>query len=661
MNGGRRRWWLGLLLAAVVAAGFAGWRLTRGMNGLGVDCVVLVTLDTVRADRLGCYGSAAGLTPRLDALAAGGLRFRRCLATAPMTLPSHASILTGTDPIAHGARINGSFALDAANVSIAEVLRERGFATGAFVSAFVLDRQYGLDQGFDEYDDVFVAADGSSDPSTDERRGERTVDAALEFVRRTGSAPAFLWVHLFDAHAKYEPPKAFDSRGAAGYDAEVAYVDHCVGRLLDGLADLGRLEHALVTVTADHGESLGDHKESTHTVFVYDSTLSVPWLVWAGGDRLPRGRVIEPAASTTSIAPTLLELLQFERPREMYAPSRAAELRTDGGRRPPQPLYFESLAGPFWYDFAPLTGIEVGGWKLIVAPRAELYHVAEDPAEQINRFESERTRATELKLALDHYVREHETRRSKIVDPDPAATQRLFQLGYVALHASGTGSQKDPKDEIEALELLQSALLRAEREPTAAIRELREFVQLRPQIAEGWEQLGKLLQQEGDLEGARDAFRSALPLRSNDPGLYFQLATVQAPLGDVKGAIRNLEGAIERDPKHVQAMVFLGSVHLAQDRPGGARELFDRALAIQPRFAPALRGLAQCQARQNNLRGAEETLKRALEIERRNPDLLEDLAAIQEQLGRPEEAELARKRASELRDRELRDRSEQPK
>jgi len=241
------------LVALLVVLVFA-WRALRSRNGLGVKSVVLVTLDTVRTDRIDSYrdgGGLADLTPTLDGLAREGVRFERCLTTAPITMPAHASILSGTDPIAHGVRLNGAFGFSPENPSLALALQEKGFKTGAFVSAFVLNRRFGLDVGFDEYDDDMRWPDGSFDPGPLERRGERTVARALEFVERCGQAPFFLWVHLFDPHAPYEAPAPWSERFDDPYDAELAYMDHCVELLLDGLGAMGRLSDSLVCVVGE--------------------------------------------------------------------------------------------------------------------------------------------------------------------------------------------------------------------------------------------------------------------------------------------------------------------------------------------------------------------------------------------------------------------------
>ena len=333
--------------------------------------VLLITLDTTRADRLGSYGYAGAATPNLDRLAADGVRFERALSPVPLTLPAHASLLTGRQPFTHGVRNNGHFVLPAEVPTLAAALAARGYETAAFVSSFVLDRQFGLARGFAHYDDQLDQAPPGPAASLElERRGDRTVAAARAWLagtaRQNSRRPYFLWVHLYSAHDPYVPPSPFRERFAdRPYDGEVAFDDAVVGELLDATG-YGAARGPLVVVAGDHGESLGDHGESTHGLFVYDSALRVPLiLAWPG--------VVAPAVATPSVglvdvAPTILDLAGANALAGAEGRSLRSLVRGDGLADDSPPVYAESYFPQYFMQWSPLRAIEAGRWKFIDAP-----------------------------------------------------------------------------------------------------------------------------------------------------------------------------------------------------------------------------------------------------------------------------------------------------
>lgn len=597
--------------------------------------VVLVTLDTFRVDRLAAYGHAPGLTPNLDALASRGVHFQRCLAVAPITLPAHASILTGVDPIAHGLRVNGVGTLPSDVPMLPESLRGAGFRTGAFVSSAVLDRRHLLIRGFDIYDD-FMAEDDDDSPL--ERTGERTVAAALRFTAANAGKDVFLWVHLFDAHAPYVAHPELKHNGKIPYDGEIAYVDHCVGQLVEGLAKAGRSD-PLYCVVSDHGEGLGEHGESTHTVFVYDTTIHVPWLL--AGPGIPVGKAIPGTASTISLAPTLLELVAIDRPSAMYGKSLAAAVQGDApvgddGAR------FESKATEFYYGFAPLSGFERESTKLIVAPRSELYRPLEDPRESNDRFASERPVADARKRELDAYERERATHHADPPPLDDHARAVLLQMGYIASSGAKTGD--DPKDGIERVEGLARAQLRAYDDPIGARQDLFEFVKKYPNIAEARELLGDLQLQTGLLEDAIRSIEQAIQLRPRDPGLFVKLGQAKLFRNDAKGAAEAFEVARSLEPNHVDATVWLARISLASD-PKAARDLAEAALRGNPESVEALSVLAAAALALGDRATALDAAKRALVGKPRDLSVLRMLASVFAQCGDRAAACAALKRA----------------
>ncbi len=378
------RWVLWCLLLAIVGTG--GLWLFRRLNSPGAQPgalkgrnVLLITIDTLRADRLGVYGNPAGLTPNLDRAAREGIRYAHAFSHVPITLPAHASILSGLLPFSHGIRNNTAFRLGD-TPTLATWLKGAGYRTGAFVGAFVLDRRFGLSHDFDTYDDYYGHIGDAAEFRIVERRAERVVEPALNWILGAASgdsgprAPWFAWIHLYDPHAPYEAPPEYRP-GRSAYDAEVAYTDAMIGRLLDRLRDTGELDRTLLVMTSDHGESLGEHGESTHGLFAYDATLTVP-LVMKGPGIKPG--VIDQPVAQTAIAPTILDLLGIPIPAGLDGRSLVG--KTAAGTRS-RTIYFEALDANLTRGWAPLSGIILDGWKYIELPLAELYDLSEDPVE----------------------------------------------------------------------------------------------------------------------------------------------------------------------------------------------------------------------------------------------------------------------------------------
>ena len=398
-----RKWIAGALVAAVAGTA-AWWWLGRTRTVERLSCrgcnVLLVTIDTLRRDRVGAFGAPAGLTPTLDRLASEGLRFTRAYTSAPLTLPSHASLLTAVSPPRHGVRANGLFRLGPSLPTLATMLQQAGYRTGAFVGAFVLDARFGLGRGFDLYDDRYGEKHAGDDTEGAERRAEDVVKPAAAWISNPQSNPSqskpqwFAWVHLYDPHEPYRAPEPYASQHAA-YDAEVAYTDAMVGRLL---ADIGpaALEQTLVVVAADHGESLGEHGERSHGVFAYDVTMRVPLIVWAG--RRLGGQSWDGLTRLIDVTPTILDLVGVAAPSGLEGRSLVAAMASRDTSAPP--AYFEAMDANITRNWAPLTGVVSGHEKLIDLPIAELYNVDADPQESSNLFTAQGDRARTLESLL---------------------------------------------------------------------------------------------------------------------------------------------------------------------------------------------------------------------------------------------------------------------
>ena len=404
----RRAPWLAA--AAVVVLAALGMLLARrsGMRpawlGGGPRNLLVVTLDTLRADHVGSYGYAAARTPRFDGLAARGLRFARAATVVPLTLPAHSSLFTGTFPARHGVLDNGGYYLGEEHETLAEVLKPRGFRTGGFISAFVLDSRWGIEQGFERYFDDFDLSRFEKQAGMDaiQRPGHETVDEALRWLAAERERPFFLWVHLYDAHTPYAAPREYAAqfpRSLAGaYDAEIAYADAQLGRLLDALEADGRLGRTVVAVLGDHGELLGEHGELTHGFFVYDSAVRIPLVVAAPG---LAPRVVKDQVRIVDVMPTLLELLGLRAPPAVQGTSLLPLAR---GERLNLMALSESWFPRFHYGWSELQAIQDERFKLIRAPRRELYDLERDPLETADLAAFDPRRVETLERALEELI-----------------------------------------------------------------------------------------------------------------------------------------------------------------------------------------------------------------------------------------------------------------
>ena len=647
-------------------------------SGSGYN-LVLVTLDTVRADHLGCYGDAAAETPNLDALAAQGVRFAETQSTAPLTLPSHATILSGLLPPHHGLHLNGAGSLPASKETLATALRRHGYRTAAFVGSFVLDHRFGLDRGFEVYDDD-IPRDPLGDTHREaERPGAVVMDRAvawLQSMERT--APVFMWVHLYDAHAPYEPPEPYRSRHVASpYDGEVASVDAQVGRLLQALDDSGRSEHTVVAVVGDHGESLGDHGELTHGFFVYQATLRVPFLLRAPGS-VRAGQTLRTAVSLADVAPTLAGLVGVS----LAAPS--AGDTTDGrnlasaleaGHEPqPADLYAESDY-PRTFGWSSLKALRRGSRKYIAAPSAELYDLDADPQEAKNTLRGA-GRGAEFEAALARLGHDAET--APAVN-DAEARERLASLGYLSPGPEGQARlapSADPKERLEAYRAYYAASLALHAGRTdEASSKLTPFVAADPENPVFLSLLAEISRKQRDPARAIALYGQAQAAAPNDLDTRYNLAVTLQEAGRGAEAIEALKDVVSRDPGRAEAYNALGVALAAGDRSeealaqfARASELdrwdprppnnqgnvlkqlgrfdeaaaaYNRALALAPRYAEAINGLGVLLVERDRPAEALTYFEQALGYDARFHEARLNQGIALELLGRTEEAKSA--------------------
>ncbi|MEZ5290802.1 MAG: sulfatase-like hydrolase/transferase [Vicinamibacterales bacterium] len=606
----------GLLALAAAAGAYWAWSAEPALPVH--PNVLLITLDTTRADRLGSYGYASAGTPNLDRLALDGVRFARALSPVPLTLPAHASLMTGLQPYRHGVRNNGHFVLPEDVPTLAARFSAAGYETAAFVSAFVLDRQFGLARGFDVYDDALdpPAVDGAGLEL--ERRGDRTASAAAAWLARRSQAPRrpwFLWVHFYDAHDPYAPPAPFAERHAATpYDGEIAFVDAQVGRLLES-PDVQGAAPPLVIVAGDHGESLGDHGESTHGLFLYEGAIKVPLIVaWPG---ILRRQVVDTAVRLVDVAPTLARLAGVE-----FGATDGRDLtplvrRTGEAPEPAPPAYAETYFPQFFMRWAPLRAVDDGRWKYIDGPEPELYEIATDPGEARNRAATDPAVARALKRTLETSVRATPDRSAQ-APVSAEAQRRLSALGYVATPAVAQAGETgpDPKRMVPIFERLLAG---------------------NRAIAGG---------RAG--EAARIA-RDVIAQDGANPFARLVLGRALLAGGDAPGAVAALTTYLAAVPGSAEAHHWLALAHVRQDRRDLALAEEEAALALDPRLAPAIALRAGLLFSSGRAGEGLEALRAAVEAQPNHAALRTDYADLLADAGRVDEAAAEYQRALDRR------------
>jgi arylsulfatase A-like enzyme/cytochrome c-type biogenesis protein CcmH/NrfG len=584
--------------------------------------ILLITIDTLRADALGAYGNTRAVTPLIDRLAHGGLRFDNARAHNVVTLPSHANILTGRLPIDHGVRDNSGFRVPANEETLATWLKARGFRTGAFVSAFPLDSRFGLARGFDEYDDRFVDATARPAMLEQERPGTATVAAAARWIA-SQDGKWFCWVHLYEPHFPYAPPPPFDARFASdAYAGEVAAADDALRPLLQPILDAGSSTPTLVVLTSDHGESLGDHGEATHGIFAYDATLKVPLIVYY--PPLLKPRTIATPAGHVDIAPTILRALGIE----SFPGVRGRNLIVDPRGERQEVIYFEALSGSLNRGWAPLTGIVANGMKYVDLPVAELYDLAGDPQERHN-LAAERTKEVgDLRARLAAFAAGASSRTSE----DAETRRRLQSLGYISSNTSANAAQlytekDDPKHLIKFETRLQEVVdLYLNGRLADALGRARALTAEQPRMRVALIQLAQLEREAGNGAAAVAALQRALKLHPIDPQVAALLGASLTAAGRQGDAIALLKPFAEQstadsqvlvtlalaqarnhradeglalvararaaDPSNAMLLVDTGTIHLMAGDRIEARKAFEAALAQNPDVARAHRSLA---------------------------------------------------------------------
>jgi arylsulfatase A-like enzyme/Tfp pilus assembly protein PilF len=593
-------------------------RLPRGVAPSDLN-LLIITLDTTRADRLGAYGWPQSVTPALDRIAAEGVLFEHAAAPAPLTLPAHASLFTSMYPPVHGVRDNGGFFLDDRATTLAERLKDRGLKTGGFVGAYVLDRRWGIAQGFDTYVDNFDLSKFDT-PSLGEveRPANEVADHALDWLETVKSSRFFGWVHFYDPHSPYAPPEPYRTRFAdRPYLGEIAFVDSQVGRIRAFLERERLLDRTVIVVIGDHGESLGDHGERTHGFFVYESVLHVPLMIRAPYDGL-RGRRVADLVRSVDVMPTALDLLGIPLADKVEGQS-LVPLMTGAVRDLGLAAYAEAVYPRYHFGWSDLRSLTSGRFKFIDAPRPELYDLAQDPTETRNIYDERRALGDRMAAVIKAADPGGRADARPAVDVDSDARARLAALGYVGTFVTAPAADRsrlaDPKDKIELFNLVMTARERIhdDRDSEAGLKALRDVVAKDPQVIDAWVMMGNEYSRRREFTRALECFQRALALKPDYDLAVFNMANVYRTMGKDDEALVGYQRLLALDPGNAQAHQEAAQVLVDQGRLDEAQAELTRALELTPAMAAARNTLGALRLKQGDVSAGEREIRAALQ------------------------------------------------
>ena len=580
-------------MAAILAVGagllayflmFQPGKRRVNLPGAPADNILLITLDTTRADHLGSYGYPQARTPNLDGLAREGIRFARVYCPSPLTLPSHCSIMSGLYPVAHGVRNNGH-ELRRGIKTLAEIMNGHGYSTAAFVSAFSVDSRFGLNRGFGVYDDTFQSQMPLKSENA-ERRAEETFARFSGWLENNGQNKFFVWIHYYDPHLPYDPPSPYaEGSGGHPYDGEIAYMDHYVGAVLARLKEKGILEKTLIVVAGDHGEGLGDKVETGHGIFIYEETLRVP-LIFYNRRIFPRSQVIESVVRLVDIAPTILDAAGLS--------GEAAGMQGQsliGWIKGKERKDLDSLVETYYprdnFGWSELVGLVAGPWKIIQAPRPEFYDLENDPGEKKNIFGSSAQKAGELSNKLRQEILRLSSGSPVARGGAPARAEdleRLRSLGYVSFAPAKPGSAfPDPKDKIGSLKLIQMAqAFEFEEKYLEAERVYGKILEDMPDSPAGYVNLAIAQAKQKKFDQAIATLGSGLRRIPDSEILLVRLGHTYLVTGKTPEALATMEKVLILNPQSIDALTVCAGILDTAGKKDEARSYYERALAIEP-------------------------------------------------------------------------------
>ncbi|HET9099344.1 MAG TPA: sulfatase-like hydrolase/transferase [Acidobacteriaceae bacterium] len=578
--------------------------------------VVLITLDTVRADHLHCYGNEKIKTPNIDSLAESGVQFDKAVAQTPLTQPSHASMFTGENPNVHNVRDTGGFALQPSSVTMATILQRHGWDTAGFISASVLTKMFGFNQGFATYDDRLEHRNRRDPVST--RSADVTADHAIKWLQKQSGKPYFLWVHFYDAHFPYEPPAKFRKQYSQDpYDAEIAFEDQQVGRVLQAVKQKAPAQKTLIVLLSDHGEGLGDHGEYDHGVFLYDSTVRIAWIM--AGPGVPAGVHVQQQAREIDLLPTVLDLMAGHPSRAVQGTSLVPAF--SGKAVPSSYSYEETLYPKINMGWSELRGIHTAHWMYIRAPRPELYDLDQDPGENHNVVDAHPKEYRELDAQLKKASRlgSSGTETVDLKQMDEQTMNQLKSLGYTAgfsgtsFHLNGKGD--DPKDHLatlKAIHLVDTSGLSAG-DTRRDIQLLQDALKHDPSNPTLYESLVDKYEVAGQYSQAMQVCQQALHHTALNGMILSRLANLYLRTGNLKEAISYYEQAEQQNPLDIESQNDLATAYLQSGQLANAERVFRWVLAIQP-YAPAYNGLGIIADKRNDVAGARANFEKAVQL-----------------------------------------------
>jgi arylsulfatase A-like enzyme/Flp pilus assembly protein TadD len=639
--------------------------------------VVLITIDTLRADHVGCYGYKQIKTPNIDGLAADGVRFERAFAVVPVTLPSHSSMLTGTYPMLSGMHDFSGNKLTPLQPTLASVLKQAGYQTGAVIGAAVLDSRFGLNQGFDFYYDHFEFSRlDEANLDEMERPGNIVADVALNWLEKDHLANPqkrfFLWMHLYDPHFPYHPPEPYSREYAAQpYDGEIAFADEQVGRLLRFLKEKGIYQHTVIVLCGDHGESLGEHGEKTHGFFIYNATMHVPLII-----RLPEqlpgqspektvARTLANPVSLVDIMPTVLEAIGLQVPSQVQGRSLLREIRPDPSA-PDAPanrertLYGETFLPRIHFNWSELRASENTKYHFIDAPRPELYDLTKDPGEVHNLFAEKKAVAEEMRSKLVGMIRDYSAGKelAEKTGLDPALMERLKSLGYAGFSGGGDPSNNDPagssrslpdpKDRIASYELISDAIADSQHgRYQESIERLKSVIKTEPNSVPAHYLQGLNFYHLKMFSEAVDELQKTVQLSPDYALAFFNLGMAQAHVGQIDAAIVTLQRTLQLDPTNFEAAFNLGVAFIQKRQLDPAAEAFRQSITVNPELARGHRALGETLLYQGKLDEAISELRRAVELAPQESIMHESLAKALAAKGLTAEADEETRRAQQ--------------
>ncbi len=580
--------------------------------------LVVVTVDTLRPDHLHCYGYSKIETPAIDSVAKDGVLFENAITQTPLTAPSHASIFTGLNPPTHHVRDTGGFILGSSSTTLATILQKQGWDTAAFISSAVLKKLFGLNQGFRVYDDQMPKPGKGHEFLEDaERRAGDTVDRAIRWLDTTQSGhPFFLWVHVYDPHAPYQPPAPFRQKyEGRPYDGEIAYADHELGRLFAAVREKSPPAKTLIAVLSDHGESLGEHGEYTHGVFLYDSTLRIAFTL--SGPGVPSGLRVKQQARTVDFLPTILDLMGGKIPAAVEGASLTPFFQSKDAATAVS--YAETLYPKINMGWVELRAIRTNRWKYIRAPRPELYDLSDDPGETKNVIQSHGAEVQKFEAHLKAIIGTDGAEKVQTATVDQRTMDQLKSLGYLAGPGRSynlTGQGVDPKDRVEVLKLLELAQAPESHLPDARrIDLLRQALSQDPGDPNIYYQLGAKLEKEGRYPEALELYRTALRNGIEHSRLHSRIADLLVRSGNKDEAIVEYEKAAQLNPSDLESQANLATAYLEKGRLNDAERVYKWIVTMDPEYAAAYNGLGVVSIQRQDAASARGYFEKAIALD----------------------------------------------